>query len=105
MDSTKAIYLTALYITNEESRNTPLQQAFGQNQVVSGGAWKSRLAQPTDSGLWTLLLTDSGMQAIAAVTDLRDLRLAGTAVTGRSLEALKPLAKLQRLYLEGCRTR
>ena len=63
------------------------------------------LAQPTDSGLWTLLLTDSGMQAIAAVTDLRDLRLAGTAVTGRSLEALKPLAKLQRLYLEGCRTR
>ena len=52
MDSTKEIYLSALYITNDESRNTPLQQAFGQNQVVRGGAWKSRLdeAHQTLSG-------------------------------------------------------
>ena len=59
--------------------------------------------QRTDSGLWSLLLTDSGMEAIAAVTELRDLRLVGAAVTGRSLEALKPLAKLERLHLAGCR--
>src|SRR5438874_1244244 len=35
--------------------------------------------QRTDSGLWSLLLTDSGMEAIAAVTELRDLHLAGAA--------------------------
>lgn len=59
--------------------------------------------QRTDSGLWSLQLTDSGMQAIATVTELRDLRLAGTAVTGRGLELLKPLGKLERLNLQGCR--
>jgi Leucine-rich repeat (LRR) protein len=59
--------------------------------------------QRTDSGLWSLQLTDAGMQAIAAVTELRELRLAGTAVTGRGLEALKLMAKLERLNLQGCR--
>ncbi len=59
--------------------------------------------QRTDSGLWSLLLTDTGVQAIATVTELRDLRLAGTAITGRGLELLKPLAKLERLNLQGCR--
>jgi hypothetical protein len=59
--------------------------------------------QRTDSGLWSLLLTDAGMQAIAAVRELRELRLAGTAVTGRGLELLVPLAKLERLNLQGCR--
>jgi len=38
-----------------------------------------------------------GMQAIASVTELRELRMTGTAVTGRNLEMLKPLAKLERL--------
>jgi len=32
-------------------------------------------AQRTDSGLWSLSLTDAGMQAIASVTELRELRL------------------------------
>jgi hypothetical protein len=59
--------------------------------------------QRTDSGLWSLLLTDTGVQAIAAVTELRDLRLAGTAITGHALELLKPLAKLERLNLQGCK--
>lgn len=59
--------------------------------------------QRTDSGLWSLQLTDAGMQAIGAVTELRELRLAGTAVNGRGLESLKPLAKLQRLNLQGCK--
>ena len=60
-------------------------------------------AQRTDSGLWSLLLSDTGMQAIASVTELRELRMAGTAVTGRGLELLKPLTKLERLSLQGCK--
>ena len=60
-------------------------------------------AQRTDSGLWSLLLTDAGVQAIASVTELRELRLAGTAIPSRALEALKPLPKLARLNLQGCR--
>jgi hypothetical protein len=59
--------------------------------------------QRTDSGLWSLALTDAGMQAIAAVTELRDLRLAGTAVTTRGLGLLRSLARLERLNLQGCR--
>lgn len=60
-------------------------------------------AQRTDSGLWSLSLTDAGVQAIASVTGLRELRLAGTAVTSRGLESLKSLARLERLNLQGCR--
>jgi Leucine-rich repeat (LRR) protein len=59
--------------------------------------------QRTDSGLWSLLLTDAGMQAIATVTELRELRLSGTAVTARGLALLEPLPKLERLSLQGCR--
>ena len=60
-------------------------------------------AQRTDSGLWSLLLTDAGVQSIASVTELRELRLNGTGVTSRGLESLKSLAKLERLNLQGCR--
>jgi hypothetical protein len=59
--------------------------------------------QRTDSGLWSLTLTDAGMQAIAAVTELRELRLPGAGVTARGVAELKPLAKLERLNLQGCR--
>jgi Leucine-rich repeat (LRR) protein len=59
--------------------------------------------QRTDSGLWSLSLTDAGMQSIAAVTSLRELRLEGRNVTGRGLEPLKSLAKLERLNLQGCK--
>jgi Leucine-rich repeat (LRR) protein len=59
--------------------------------------------QRTDSGLWSLLLTDTGIQAIATVTELRELRLSGTAVTSRGLALLQPLPKLERLSLQGCR--
>ena len=43
------------------------------------------------------------MQAVAAVTELRELRLSGTAVTGRGLALLASLSKLERLNLQGCR--
>ena len=59
--------------------------------------------QRTDSGLWSLLLNDGGVQAIASVTELRELRLNGTNITGRQLEMLKGLSKLERLSLQGCK--
>ena len=59
--------------------------------------------QRTDSGLWSLTLSETGMQSIAAVTELRELRMEGRAVTGRGLALLKPLAKLERLDLQGCK--
>ena len=39
--------------------------------------------QRTDSGLWSLMLTETGMQSIASATELRELRIGGTAVTTR----------------------
>jgi Leucine-rich repeat (LRR) protein len=59
--------------------------------------------QRTDSGLWSLLVTRAGMQAVASVTELRELRMAGTAVTAQGLELLAPLTRLERLNLQGCR--
>jgi internalin A len=59
--------------------------------------------QRTDSGLWSLLLTETGMQSIASATELRELRIGGTAVTTRGLEALQPLSKLERLDLQSCK--
>jgi len=58
--------------------------------------------QRTDSGLWSLMLNDAGVQAIASVTELRELWLNGTNITGRQLEMLKGLSKLERLSLQGC---
>jgi Leucine-rich repeat (LRR) protein len=59
--------------------------------------------QRTDSGLWSLQLSDEGMRSVEAVTELRELRLAGTAVTGRGLGLIASLPKLERLNLQGCR--
>ncbi len=59
--------------------------------------------QRTDSGLWSMLLTDDGVQSIATVTELRELRLAGTSITGRGISMLKSLSKLERLNLQGCK--
>jgi Leucine-rich repeat (LRR) protein len=59
--------------------------------------------QRTDSGLWSLLLNDAGVQAIASASELRELRLNGTNITGRQLAMLKGLEKLERLSLQGCK--
>jgi Leucine-rich repeat (LRR) protein len=59
--------------------------------------------QRTDSGLWSLLLSETGMESIGSVTELRELRMEGRAVTSRGLEMLKPLKKLERLDLQGCK--
>ena len=59
--------------------------------------------QRTDSGLWSMLLTDEGVQAIASVAELRELRMAGTGITGRGITTLKTLSNLERLNLQGCK--
>ena len=58
--------------------------------------------QRTDSGLWSLAVTRVGLRAVASVTELRELSLAGTAVSSEGLQELKALAKLESLNLQGC---
>lgn len=58
--------------------------------------------QRTDSGLWAISLTDLGVSAIASLKNLRELRLDGMAVSGRSLEKFKTLTKLEVLSLRRC---
>lgn len=74
-----------------------LRQLPGLTHLSLGGS------QRTDSGLWTISLTESGLEAIATLKDLRELRLDGLPVTARLLEKLKPLARLERLSLQGCK--
>jgi hypothetical protein len=59
--------------------------------------------QRTDSGLWSVSLTEMGVETIATLKELRELRLAGMAVSARWLEKLKGLARLERLDLQGCK--
>ncbi len=59
-------------------------------------------AQRTDSGLWSVSLTESGLDTIATLKDLRHLRLNGVAISPRGLETLKGLSKLERLDLQAC---
>lgn len=59
--------------------------------------------QRTDSGLWTVGTTDLGLDPVASVTELRTLNLSGLGISGRGLARLKPLAKLERLDVHGCK--
>jgi Leucine-rich repeat (LRR) protein len=59
-------------------------------------------AQRTDSGLWSISLTEPGLDTISMLQDLRHLRLNGTAVTDLGLEKLKTLSRLERLDLQSC---
>jgi len=57
-------------------------------------------SQRTDSGLWSVGMTELGMESVATLKDLRELRLGGSSVSGRWLEKLKGLQKLERLSLQ-----
>ncbi|MBO0801034.1 MAG: hypothetical protein J2P31_19625, partial [Blastocatellia bacterium] len=52
---------------------------------------------------WYISLTESGLDAISTLKELRELRLDGMPVTGRWLEKLKALDKLARLSLHDCK--
>lgn len=75
--------------------------------------------QGTDSNVWSVNMSDVGLDAIVTLTQLRELRFGCTSigvgsegtrfatvsamsVTPRRLEKMKALTKLQRLKLEGC---
>ena len=49
-------------------------------------------AQRTDSGMWSVSLTEAGIEAIASLQKLRWLRLGGTAISSRGLKSLKGLS-------------
>lgn len=88
--------------------------ALGGNKLTDAGLQSLRYLtaltsldlagiQRTDSGLWSISLTDLGVNAIATLKNLRELRLDGMPVSGRSLEKLKTLTKLENLSLQGCK--
>ncbi len=75
--------------------------------------------QGTDSNVWSVNMSEVGLDAIVTLTQLRELRFGCTSigvgsegtrfatvsamsVTPRRLEKMKALTKLQRLKLEGC---
>jgi internalin A len=60
-------------------------------------------AQRTDSGMWSVSMTEKGVAAVASLPNLRQLRLTGLAVSPRELESIKALTRLERLDLQDCR--
>lgn len=75
--------------------------------------------QGTDSNVWTISMSDRGLEALLTLKDLRELRFGCTtlgvgregtrfatvnmmSVTSRWLEQMKVLTKLERLKLQGC---
>jgi internalin A len=75
--------------------------------------------QGTDSNVWTVSMSEKGLDAILTLKDLRELRfgctslgvgregqryatVSVTSVTARWLERMKELSKLERLKLQGC---
>ena len=74
-----------------------LRQLPGVTSLSLGGS------QRTDSGLWSISLTELGLDAITTLKELRELRLDGMPVSARWLEKLKILGKLERLNLQGCK--
>jgi hypothetical protein len=76
--------------------------------------------QGTDKNVWTIAMTDAGLDAVLTLKNLRDLRLGCPSigvgiegarftevtvmtVTPKWLEQMKSLAKLERLALQGCK--
>ncbi|MBM3726180.1 MAG: hypothetical protein FJW40_12220 [Acidobacteria bacterium] len=75
--------------------------------------------QGTDSNVWTISMSDKGLDAVLSLKELRELRfgctslgvgvegtrfatVAAMSVTGRWLERMKAMPKLERLKLQGC---
>jgi len=75
--------------------------------------------QGTDSNVWTISMSDVGLDAVLSLKDLRELRFGCTSIgvgvegtrfatvsmmsiTDRWLEKMKSLTKLEKLVLQGC---
>jgi internalin A len=74
----------------------PLRQLPALTVLNLGGV------QREDSGLWSVSLSTPGLEAIATLKDLRQLRLNNTLISASGLALLKGLPQLQRLDLNGC---
>src|SRR4051794_15682145 len=59
--------------------------------------------QRAGSGVWSGGVSETGLQSIAAAAGVGGVRGEGGAGTGKGLELLTPLAKLERLDLSGCK--
>jgi hypothetical protein len=76
-------------------------------------------AQGTDSNIWSVNMTEKGLDAVLSLKELRELRIACTGigvgvegtrfatvtnmnVTARWIERMKALTKLEKLRLQGC---
>jgi hypothetical protein len=76
-------------------------------------------AQGTDSNIWSVNMTEKGLDAVLSLKELRELRIACTGigvgvegtrfatvtnmnVTARWIERMKTLTKLEKLRLQGC---
>ena len=55
--------------------------------------------QRTDSGLWSVLVSDPNCEVIASLVDLESLDLTDTAISDRGLQRLASLEKLKRFRL------
>lgn len=108
--------LKALTIGGNELGDAGLQ-AFRQMPGLTFLDLNGR--QGTDSNVWTISMSDVGLEAILTLTQLRELRFGCTSigvgiegtrfatvsamsVTPRWIERMKSLSKLQRLKLQGC---
>jgi hypothetical protein len=58
--------------------------------------------QREDSGLWSVSFTQPGLEAVATLRDLRQLRLNGTLISARGLEQIKRLSRLEVLDMHDC---
>jgi Leucine-rich repeat (LRR) protein len=74
----------------------PLRQLPGLLILDLGGV------QREDSGIWSVSFAQEGLEAIATLKDLRDLRLARTSIGARGLDTIKSLSHLERLDLHDC---
>jgi hypothetical protein len=103
---------------------------FGGNEIGDAGLQALRQLpgityldlsgrQGTDSNVWTVNMSDSGLEALLTLKELRELRVgcaslgvgvegqrfatvSAMSVTARWLEKMKAFTKLERLRLQGC---
>ena len=88
--------------------------AMGGNKLTSSGLQFLRQlpqieyldlagAQRTDSGLWSITLSDTGVDAVTAVTGLRELHIGSASLASAELKKLATLPRLERLSLQGAK--
>ena len=58
--------------------------------------------QREDSGLWSVSFSQPGLEAVATLKNLRQLRLDGTLISARDLETIKGLSRVELLDMRNC---